>query len=166
MRLRLESDYSTGKSTPGRLLYSEPSGMLHFLCFTLEDVVREVPRLQGESTEQWIERWKIWGQTAIPAGTYRVTLEMWPKKGKEFPRLHDVPGFTGIWIHGGNTDADTHGCPLVGMERDTDVIRKCGVALDALRDLLRKAEEKGEESFLTVVRAASNPVVSTEENGA
>jgi len=84
-----------------------------FECFTLEDVVRP----KGEK--------KVYGETAIPTGTYRVTLR---KEGgfhgryaKRFPKMHkgmlwvrDVPGFEYILIHCGNTHQDTHGCLLVG----------------------------------------------------
>lgn len=75
-----------------------------FQCFTLEDVVRDLgPDGSG----------KVWGQTAIPAGSYPVILSMSPKFGRVMPRLLDVPFFTGILIHKGNTDQNTEGCILV-----------------------------------------------------
>ncbi len=80
-----------------------------FDAFTLEDEGRVI---------------KVAGETRIPAGTYKVTLQTAGRlhekyKGK-FPEhrgmllLNDVPGFTGIMLHVGNKDADTDGCPLLG----------------------------------------------------
>jgi hypothetical protein len=73
--------------------------------YTLEDAVREGPKIPGE--------------TAIPAGRYKVILSPSPAfKGKILPELLAVPGFAGIRIHGGNTPADTKGCILVAKYRD------------------------------------------------
>ncbi len=84
-------------------------------CYTLEDEFRAV---------------KVRGETRIPAGTYTIKLRTsggfhlnyLKRFGKFFHRgmLHvtDVPGFTHILIHIGNTDEDTAGCVLVGASRD------------------------------------------------
>lgn len=79
------------------------------LCNTLEDAVRSE---------------KVYGKTAIPAGTYRVLMNTvsqkfqdraWAKPyGGLVPRLRNVPDFQGVLIHPGNTAADTDGCILVG----------------------------------------------------
>lgn len=66
---------------------------------TLEDCKRDGPKVSGE--------------TAIPAGTYTVTVEPSPRFSRDLPRLHNVPGFEGILIHGGNTALDSSGCILV-----------------------------------------------------
>lgn len=79
------------------------------LCNTLEDAVRSE---------------KVYGKTAIPAGTYRLLMNTvsqkfqdraWAKPyGGLVPRLRNVPDFQGVLIHPGNTAADTDGCILVG----------------------------------------------------
>jgi hypothetical protein len=71
-----------------------------FECVTLEDQVREGPKVKGE--------------TAIPEGTYEVLLTHSPRFKRTLPLLVDVPGFDGIRIHPGNTADDTEGCLLVG----------------------------------------------------
>lgn len=77
-----------------------------FFCHTLEDRVRP----PGE---------KLYGETAIPEGTYVVTIEAFRgDTNKMYPYLHDVPMFTGVCMHGGNRPEDTLGCILVGFDRD------------------------------------------------
>jgi len=80
-----------------------------FACYTLEDQIREIP---GQS----VESWKVHGNTAIPAGTYRVTLETSNRFGPDTLTLRDVPGFQFIRMHAGNTSEDTEGCLLLGMQ--------------------------------------------------
>ena len=45
---------------------------------------------------------KVFGDTAIPRGRYRVTLSPSQRFGRVMPEIHDVPDFTGVRIHGGN----------------------------------------------------------------
>lgn len=91
---------SANGCTLGELCYNGK-----FFCYTLEDVVRPT----GEA--------KVAGATAIPAGTYPVTIERSPAFRMLTPRLHRVPGFEGVLIHAGNSAADTRGCLLVGLAK-------------------------------------------------
>ena len=79
-----------------------------YFCDTLEDKVREF----GENGEG-----KVYGQTAIPYGKYRVILTYSPKFKRELPLLLNVPYFEGIRIHRGNTDQDSSGCLLLGENK-------------------------------------------------
>lgn len=88
------SDYTIGK------LYIDG----HYLCDTLEDTVRPAGT-------------KIAGKTAIPAGTYKVKKTMSPRFKKILPEILNVPGFSGVRIHSGNTAADTDGCLLLGLNK-------------------------------------------------
>lgn len=112
--------------TPARTLGMLAIGGV-FQCYTLEDAVREGP--------------KVPGQTAIPYGRYQVVLTMSQRFGHVLPLLLDVPNFTGIRIHAGNTAADTEGCILVGTEREGDAILHSRVALDALMERIQSAHE-------------------------
>lgn len=93
-----------------------------FLAYTLEDAVREGP--------------KVPGATAIPAGEYEVEVTHSPKFKERLPLLKDVPGFTGIRIHTGNTISDTEGCIIVGLRRGSDIVIESRAALMKLLNLL------------------------------
>jgi hypothetical protein len=56
----------------------------------------------------------VYAQTAIPAGTYHVSLTYAPKFKKMLPWIQNVPHFTGILIHNGNTAKDSAGCIIIG----------------------------------------------------
>ena len=85
-----------------------------YFCDTLEDTDRG---LRQDMPLPEIQRIKVMNETAIPAGTYKVTVNVSPRFGRLLPRLLDVPGFDGILIHRGNTDRDTSGCILVGENK-------------------------------------------------
>jgi len=93
-----------------------------FMCYTLEDEPRKI---------------KVKHETCIPSGEYCLAL-------KKHGRLHDtylhrfadvhvgmieilnVPNFTDILIHCGNTDEDTSGCLLVGDTQKNNNISESG----------------------------------------
>ena len=104
-----------------------------FECFTLEDTVRNGP--------------KVYGQTAIPVGNYRVTLELSPRFQKILPRLHDVPNFEGVLIHTGNRAEQTDGCILVGRSEKDSYIEESKLAFEAL---MKKLSESTGEIWLRV----------------
>lgn len=101
-------DYTVGK------LYIDDI----FECFTLEDVIRDV---------------KIYGQTAIPYGKYKVTINQSVRFKRALPLLLNVPNFQGIRIHTGNKTAETEGCILVGTMRTKDgMVLNSKIAFDKL----------------------------------
>ena len=92
-----------------------------YFADTLED--RDRGLTQDMDLED-ILRIKVYGETAIPTGTYRIDMNTispkfkdrsWakPYKGK-IPRLLNVPGFDGVLLHPGNSANDSLGCVLVG----------------------------------------------------
>ena len=87
-----------------------------FFCNTIEDAVRELPATCPDTPRgrSCTCKEKVYSKTAIPAGTYKVTLQYSPKYKKKMPYLHDVPHFLGILIHSGNTEGDSAGCIIVG----------------------------------------------------
>lgn len=112
-------------------------------CWGLEDPVREVPG-------QPVSTWKIHGKTAIPAGRYKVIIDMSVRFKRLLPLLLDVPGYSGVRIHAGNTAADTEGCILVGNERLAKSLARSQPALAPLMTKLSEAQNKGEPIWLEI----------------
>lgn len=98
-----------------------------FECYTLEDKVRPPS-----------ER-KVPGETAIPFGTYPVTIDFSQHFRDYMPHILGVPGFLGIRIHPGNTPHDTEGCILVGESNEPDELRESRKAFDAFFGKLKAA---------------------------
>ena len=94
-------------------------------CFTLEDAVRNGT--------------KIIGKTAIPIGTYKLIIDASQRFKQDMPHILDVPDFTGVRIHSGNTSADTDGCILVGSTWvGKDFIGNSKIAYKKLFDKLKQ----------------------------
>ena len=106
MKLSLRRKFKGSKYTIGDLSIDGT-----FFCNTIEDVIRELPD-SCPNTSRWIPckcKEKVYARTAIPTGTYKVTLEYSPKFKRKMPYLHGVPHFLGILIHWGNTEDDSGG---------------------------------------------------------
>lgn len=113
--MKLRRQYLSAEATIGTLEVTRGSDVL-FRCFTLEDFFRA----DGS---------KVFGRTAIPNGTYEVTVNHSPRFGVDMPLLLQVPGFEGVRIHPGNEAGDTEGCILVG----TSMIESPPALVDSAR---------------------------------
>ena len=122
MKLKLERFEYGSTFTIGRFYID---GVYH--CFSLEDVVRKGAKVNG--------------QTAIPTGTYNVIIDVSTRFGKQLPHILDVPNFTGVRIHTGNTSKDTEGCILLGQTwTKGDFIGNSKLAFDSFFDKLKQAK--------------------------
>ena len=122
-----------------------------YQCVGCEDVVRG----EGET--------KVYGQTAIPAGTYKVIVTMSNRFKRPLPLLVNVPGGRirfgeqlidncGVRIHSGNKPEDTEGCLLPGTRLGADgrSVEASRVAFDALFAKINAALAGGEKVTLTI----------------
>lgn len=141
MNLTLQRDELDLDRCFGRLIAEDG----HRLVYTLEDAVREV-------AGQPVEKWKIHGQTAIPTGRYLITLENSPKFGPGTLTVNNVPGYSGVRMHAGNTAEDTDGCPLLGMSIDPHGITggTSQPAVKLVKEVVRQAIAGGEQVWMTV----------------
>ena len=105
-------------------------------CWTLEDVVRP----DGQ---------KVYGETAIPYGTYDVIVNFSTRFQRDMPLLIGVPNFTGIRIHSGNTVSETHGCLLIGTGHTGNSVTNSRVAFNKLFPKIRDAFSRGEKITIT-----------------
>ncbi|MFR7490184.1 MAG: DUF5675 family protein, partial [Romboutsia timonensis] len=99
---------------------------------------------------------KIYGKTAIPEGIYEMVLSYSPRFKKILPEILNVPNFTGIRIHCGNSSADSSGCILVGTwdGKKEDWISDSRKAFDELMSLLQEATDKKEPITITIKHAS------------
>lgn len=138
-RIALKNTYTIGK------LYIDNT----YFCDTLEDKVRDLNKNgKFDNGEK-----KIYGETAIPYGTYKIDMNtvsprfknrVWAKPyGGKIPRLLNVNSFDGVLIHPGTTSKDTSGCLLVG--RNT-IVGKLTSSQDTFHQLMRKL--KGQKNII------------------
>jgi hypothetical protein len=133
MKIEVIRDTFTDKSTIGKLNLGG-----RFFCYTLEDFDRDLNK-DGDLLD--LGETKVHSKTAIPRGTYSVQLTMSNRFKKVLPLLIAVPGFEGIRIHPGNTDADTEGCILVGESKAKDFIGGSRITFEKLMDIMTKAKD-------------------------
>ena len=93
-------------------------------------------------TEQQIKSKKVYGETAIPTGIYRVIISYSNRFKKQMPLLLNVPGFAGIRIHTGNTEKDSLGCILVGKNKAVGKVLESRDTYNKLFSILQKADKK------------------------
>ena len=80
---------------------------------------------------------KVYKETCIPYGKYKVILSMSKRFGKVMPELLDVKGFIGVRMHSGNTIYDTEGCILVGIKSSDGIIANSRKTFNALMNILK-----------------------------
>lgn len=134
MNLTLTRDVLKSYCTLGKL--TDETG---HLCFTCEDPVRDGP--------------KVPGKTAIPSGRYKVIVTQSQRFGRPLPLLLNVPGFSGIRIHPGNTASDTEGCILPGRTRSDFGVGEARVAFNELFELIEFALSSGEDVWIDITAA-------------
>ena len=133
MKLKLVRIVTWSNYTEGKL-YIDGA----YFCDTLEDTDRG---LEQNMSEFEINRRKVYGQTCIPSGEYKVILNMSPRFKKILPRILDVKGFEGILIHAGNTVQDSSGCILLGIKSTDGILKDSRKAVNALIEEIKDQKD-------------------------
>lgn len=144
MKLRIDRLFLEDEYTEGQMFID---GV--YFCDTLEDKTRDYNK-DGDLDEPGEK--KVYGETSIPFGTYKVIMSYSHRFKKEMPELLNVTGFDGIRIHAGNTPKDTLGCILVGRatnEGDGTIIRSREFTAK-LYEIINDAIKKGEDVTITI----------------
>ena len=137
-RIALRETYTIGKLSIDNV----------YFCDTLEDKVRDYNK-DGDLLDKG--ETKIFGETAIPYGIYKVIVNMSPKFGRLLPRLLGVKHFDGILMHRGRTSEHTHGCVLVGENKVVGQILNGQYWEEKLVEILLRAQNKGEEITIEII---------------
>jgi hypothetical protein len=135
MEIKIKRELFNSNSTIGSMLING-----EFFGYTLEDKDRG---LKDTMTLLEIKTRKVFGQTAIPYGRYEVILNYSNRFKKIMPLLLNVKGFEGVRIHGGNTDKNTLGCPLLGLKKNANGIYDCATINNKLIELIKAEAQKG-----------------------
>lgn len=154
MKLLLERKYKKATYTIGRLYIDDK-----FECNTLEDKDRG---LTQDMPLAKIKEVKIAAETAIPLGTYEIdmdtispkySLKPWYVKnchGARVPRLVNVPGYSGVLIHVGNTAKDSVGCILVGKNDAVGMVTNSKYWFLQLYNKMYAAYKRGENIDIVI----------------
>ena len=149
MKLILERNWNKETYTIGKLYYiDEETQAKKYICDTLEDTDR---RLTDNMDVEAIKQLKVYAKTAIPTGTYQISLNTVSPKyskrkyykqlcGGKVPRLLGVKGYDGVLIHIGNTADDTAGCILVGENKKVGKVINSTKAFEKLYKILLSAK--------------------------
>lgn len=130
-----------------------------WFCNTLEDTDRGLDNSMSIDKIKELKRPSI---TAIPRGTYDITLDVISPRfcsdpfykrvcNGKLPRLLHVKGFEGILIHAGNTDKDTSGCLLIGVNKVKGQVLNSRDTFEKLYKTLKEAYDKGEEITIKIL---------------
>ena len=123
-----------------------------YFCKTLEDTNRDLNKNgQFDNNEK-----KVYGETCIPYGKYKVIVSYSPKFKRELPEILGVNSFSGIRVHRGNTIKDTLGCILCG-ERVVDgyLYNSTPYELE-LTSKLKQEVTRGNTIYLDIVKYEEN----------
>lgn len=117
-----------------------------YFCDTLEDKNRDL----NENGKFDNGEEKVYGETCIPFGRYKIKLAYIAKFKRETPWLQNVPNFSGILIHAGNVPAHTLGCILVGENKVKGMVINSKPYELKLTKQIKEAIAQGKEVYITI----------------
>lgn len=120
-----------------------------YFADTLEDTDRGLK--QSMSLDE-IKSKKVYSKTAIPKGTYKITMNIISSKFKnriwakpycgKLPRLLNVPGYEGVLIHPGNDSKSSSGCILLGQNKVVGKVINSTTTFHKLMNILTNTKEE------------------------
>jgi len=135
-RIALRPNYTIGK------LYID--GV--YFCDTLEDKVRDLNK-DGDLNDPG--ETKVYAETAIPYGTYKMIVNWSPKFKRLLPRLLNVPHFDGILMHRGSNALHSAGCILIGKNTKVGMLTE---SAETEIKLVKLLQESGQKEFTITIQ--------------
>lgn len=109
-----------------------------YFCDVIEDKVIDLDKSgKFDGKEK-----KVYGESAIPYGIYKVVITLSARFKRFLPQILDVSHFDGIRIHSGNTAQDSHGCLIVGENKEVGRVINSRIYEKKLIEKLRSAKEE------------------------
>lgn len=121
-----------------------------FFCDTLEPPVRNLVDYNHDGDYDDLGEGKVYGNTAVMPGTYEIRMTMFEKLGKKMPMLIGTKGFTGVFIHAGESVKNTKACILAGRNRHPGRLEDSPYYVRKICEMLTEAESRGEKSYLKI----------------
>lgn len=154
MKLILDRKYKKDSYTIGRL-YCDGQ----FFSNTVEDKDRGI---SDKDSLDKIKKVKVYAKTAIPTGTYKITLDVVSPKFNQkayyksfcngkLPRLLNVKGFDGILIHKGSNADSSAGCIIVGLNTVVGGVTESQKYFEKLYKMMLDAKKRGEDVEIQIV---------------
>ncbi len=112
-----------------------------YFCDTIEDKDRGLNQAMSIND---IKKKKVYGETAIPTGTYKLVIDYSNRFKKNMAHILNVPGYEGIRIHTGNSAKDSLGCIIVGKNKVVGKVIESRDTYNQLFPILQKAFKEGE----------------------
>ena len=122
------------------------------LCNICEDPVRVLIDKNKDGDFDDPGEGKVYANTAIPAGRYEVVITYSNRFKKHLPLLLNVPGYSGIRIHPGNSAVDTAGCLLPGINDSMGRVSQSSKYFTLIFDKISNAiNVKHEKVFINII---------------
>ena len=155
MKIELTRIYNCPTYSIGRIRVDNK-----YICDCVEDTDRGLDQKMPLAE---IKKKKVYKMTAIPTGTYQVTLNIQSPTFAKYkyykqkcngyvPRILLVPGYDGILIHCGSSAASSAGCIIVGFNTVKGRVTNSQKAWEELYALLKAASDRNEKITITITR--------------
>lgn len=158
MKLLLRRKYKKDKYTIGKLYYLDNDNNEVYICDTIEDKDRN---LYNDMGLYEINKKKVYGETAIPRGTYNIELTYSPKFAKrkwalkyksKVPQIMNVPCWEGVRLHPANYASELLGCIAPGYNKvKGGVINSTECFYKIMDEYIIPAYNKKEHITITIV---------------